>query len=186
MIIKVVLSTASIERVRILDLLLNAGGQLSTSQIEVSLNISKPTARRTMAEFKGLGIVDIIEGEYENSEIKIKLKSKFSWFLSSEFKALREDFTPNFENEIKSPSLLKEKYPPSDMEDHRYQNIDDKKIQQNLKAYECYYCSNFPSTTNKADYERHVVLNHHNKMAYPSKTDLEKNNLKPQGKRWEV
>ena len=97
LIIKVVLSTASIERVRILDLLLNAGGKLSTSQIEFSLNISKPTAKRTMAEFKGLGIVDLIEGENENSEKKIQLKSRFSWFLSSEFKALREDFTPDFE-----------------------------------------------------------------------------------------
>ena len=74
LLIKVVLSTASIERVRILDLLLNAGGQLSTSQIEFSLNISKPTAKRTMAEFKGLGIVDMLEGLYENSEVKIELK----------------------------------------------------------------------------------------------------------------
>jgi DNA-binding transcriptional ArsR family regulator len=114
LIIKVVLSNASIERVRILDLLLNAGGKLSTSEIEFSLNISKPTARRTMAEFKGLGIVDLIEGKYENSEIKIKLKPKFSWFLGSEFKALRDGFTPDFENDNKNNSLigLKEKCPP--------------------------------------------------------------------------
>jgi hypothetical protein len=113
LIIKVVLSTASIERVRILDLLLNTGGELSTSQIELFLNISKPTSRRTMAEFKGLGIVDLIEGEFENSEIKIKLKPKFSWFLSSEFKALREGFTPDYKNEDKIDLLaeLKEKYP---------------------------------------------------------------------------
>ena len=76
LIIKVVLSTASIERVRILDLLLNAGGRLSTSQIEFSLNISKPTAKRTMAEFKGLGIVDLIEGENENSENNNTIKTE--------------------------------------------------------------------------------------------------------------
>ena len=71
---------------RILDLLLNAGGQLSASQIEVSLNISKPTVKRTMAEFKGLGIVDMIEDEHEYSETKIKLKPKFSWFLAQNLK----------------------------------------------------------------------------------------------------
>jgi hypothetical protein len=114
LVIKVVLSTASIERVRILDLLLNAKGKLSTSQIEYSLNISPPTAKRTMAEFKGLGIVDMTEGEYENSEKTIELKPKFSWFLSQEFKALRKEYTPDFENDDKKDisMMLQEKIPP--------------------------------------------------------------------------
>jgi len=48
-----------------------------------------------------------------------------------------------------------------------------------------YYCKNFQPTTNQREYEKHVVLYHTNKPAYPSKADLEKNNLKSQGKIWE-
>jgi hypothetical protein len=151
LIIKVVLTTASIERVRILDLLLNADGKLSTSQIEFSLNISKPTAKRTMAEFKGLGIVDLIEGEYENSEKIIHLKEKFSWFLGSEFKSLREDFTPDFKNSSRQDLLdvLKEKYPFSTIDDFRYQNTDSqidvmpKKAEQNQESYIVIIVTNF-------------------------------------------
>ena len=58
-----------------------------------------------MAEIKGLGILDLIEGEQENTKIKIKLKDKFSWFSSSEFKALREFFKPDFENDDKTDLL---------------------------------------------------------------------------------
>ena len=101
-----VLSIASIERVRILDLLLNAGGRLSAFQIEYSLNISKPTAKRTKVEFKGFGIVDLIEGEYENSEKTIQLKPKFSWFLSKESKSLRDDFAPVLNIDYKKGSLI--------------------------------------------------------------------------------
>jgi hypothetical protein len=118
LVVKAVLSTASMERVRILDLLLNAGGKLSASQIEYSLNISKPTAKRTMAEFKGLEIVDLIDGENINSEKTIQLKTEFSWFLSKEFKALRNGFKfdletdkNNKDNPDFSPLLLQEKYP---------------------------------------------------------------------------
>ena len=48
--------------------------------------------------------------------------------------------------------------------------------------FECYYCDKFLATTNQTDYEKHVVLNHNNKSAYPSKADLLNNNIKPQGK----
>jgi hypothetical protein len=46
-----------------------------------------------------------------------------------------------------------------------------------------YYCSNFSSSSNETDYERHIILNHNHKIAYPSKTCVEKHNLKPQGKK---
>jgi hypothetical protein len=48
LIIKVVLSTASIERVTIFDLLLAYRGAMTTTQIADSLNMSKPTALKTM------------------------------------------------------------------------------------------------------------------------------------------
>jgi hypothetical protein len=52
--------------------------------------------------------------------------------------------------------------------------------------FECYHCGNFQSTDNK-DYERHVVLNHPSKPAYPCKMDLERHpGMKAQGKSWEI
>ena len=41
---------------------------------------------------------------------------------------------------------------------------------------------NLNPTGNKDDYEKHIVLSHDGKLAYPSKVDLERNNLKPQGR----
>ena len=53
------------------------------------------------------------------------------------------------------------------------------------KSYECYYCDKFVPTNNRNDYEKHIVLSHDGKLAYPSLLDLKKHNLKPQGKSWE-
>ena len=58
MIINVVLSTASKERVTIFDLLLAHNGKLTASKIEKSLNMAPPTARRTMLELWVLRLVD--------------------------------------------------------------------------------------------------------------------------------
>jgi hypothetical protein len=51
---------------------------------------------------------------------------------------------------------------------------------------ECYYCDEFAPTDNKDDYEKHVSLSHGGKLACPLLSDLEKNNLKPKGKKWEI
>jgi replicative DNA helicase Mcm len=59
-------------------------------------------------------------------------------------------------------------------------------IESKKESYECYYCNKFSSTTNESEYEKHVVLSHNNKPSYPSMADLEKNNLKPKGKSWEI
>jgi len=47
------------ERVRIFELLLAFGGTLTSRQIVDYLNTSGTTAKRTMAEFKTIGIVNI-------------------------------------------------------------------------------------------------------------------------------
>ena len=96
LVIKVVLSTGSIERVLILDLLIAHQGSLTTSQITTSMSISNNTAKRTMTEFKGLELVtmDRTDPTKSNSEYKITLNPKFSWFLNDEFKKLREEFKP--------------------------------------------------------------------------------------------
>ena len=96
LVIKVVLSTGSIERVLILDLLIAHQGSLTTSQIITSMNIANNTAKRTMTEFKGLELVTMerTNPTKSNSEYKIRLNPKFSWFLGDEFKKLREEFKP--------------------------------------------------------------------------------------------
>jgi DNA-binding MarR family transcriptional regulator len=90
-VIKVVLSTASIERSTIFDILIANKGSLTTSEITASLNITAHTAHRTMTELSALGLVDVSKlTDKQNSEKKITLKDEFSWFLSEEFQALRE------------------------------------------------------------------------------------------------
>lgn len=88
LVIKVVLSTASIERVLILDLLIAYKGTLTTSQITKNMNISNNTAKYTMTQFKGLELVTMertTTTNTSNSEYKITLNSKFHWFLTEEF-----------------------------------------------------------------------------------------------------
>jgi hypothetical protein len=93
-VVKTVLSTAQIDRVKIFSLLLaNKGRSLSTSRITLSLNISPQTARRKMTEFKAIGLVDE-EDSCSNHELSIRLKPEFDWFLSEEFNQIREDFEP--------------------------------------------------------------------------------------------
>jgi hypothetical protein len=117
-IIKTVLSTAQIERVSLFSLLIANNGKLTTSQITEFLNISKPTALRTMSEFKAIGLVEEQEFLVNGNKIKqIVLDSKFSWFLSGEFEKLRDDFTPTDNREYindnkKEDQGCKEKSPP--------------------------------------------------------------------------
>ena len=107
MVIHAVLSTATIERVRLLDLLIEHKGILTTSLICESLLTSPPTARRTMTELKASKLVDEITGPDYNAEMKIQLKSKFAWFLTDEFaklkgRALKEIYPPRTHEEKQS------------------------------------------------------------------------------------
>ena len=88
--IRTVLSTASIERVAVFDLLISHNGKLVTSVITSSLNTTNPTARRTMTELKALGLVEMNSDGNDNSEKKIELKQEFSWFLSGEAKMVTQ------------------------------------------------------------------------------------------------
>ena len=100
---KTVLSTARIERVKTLIALLDTGNDwISTKDLADRLNVSRSTAFRLMVEFKAIELGDIEETndiEYtENNNpatIRIlRLKKDFEWFLSAEFKWLRDDFNP--------------------------------------------------------------------------------------------
>jgi hypothetical protein len=93
-VIKVVLSTASIERVAVFDLLLAHGGKLQTPVIEESLNVTSPTALRTMTEFKAIGLVDSNKNNGSSHVNEINLKPEFNWFLTPEFRKLRDGYKP--------------------------------------------------------------------------------------------
>ena len=92
--------------------------------------------------------------------------------------------TKYFNNYIEESSIVKQ------IKDSEIGNRDEAKEQSQQeaikKSYECYYCDKFDPTGNRDDYEKHIVLSHDRKLAYPSKADLERNNLKPQGTEWEI
>jgi predicted DNA-binding transcriptional regulator len=95
LLINVVLSTASMERVRIFDLLLEFGGRLTTTEIEQPLNVSDKTAKRTMAELKAIELVSVEEVKTDHGgspESQIKLFDQFKWCLSPEFTELKAQF----------------------------------------------------------------------------------------------
>ena len=58
-------------------------------------------------------------------------------------------------------------------------------VEQNNLAFSCYYYSNF-QTNVKGDYERHVIIVHPKKPAYPSNPDLKRLEIEAKGKEWEI
>ena len=103
-VVKTVLSTSRIERVKAFIALLDAGkGWISREDLADSLNISPSTAYRLMIELMAIGLVDVeLTNEIiytknnhpANVRIMFLKKDKFEWFLSKEFKQLRDNFTP--------------------------------------------------------------------------------------------
>lgn len=103
LLIKVVLSTASKERVILFDHLLENDGKLDTLNIKEHMVISKNTALKTMAEFVFLQLVDRIDMQNSNPNdhktFQIRLKDEFNWFLTPEFKKLRQNFGKEYHEE---------------------------------------------------------------------------------------
>jgi hypothetical protein len=96
-VVKTVLSTAMIERVGALNLLINNGGRASTDDVMDYLHVTRPTALRTMTELRVIQLVDEFEvfDEPKNNWIKhTQLKEEFNWFLTPQFDGLREGFQP--------------------------------------------------------------------------------------------
>lgn len=91
---KVVFSTASLERVRIFELLLEHAGKLTTTEITDSLKIVGNTAKRIMAEFRAIGLVTvgdikITKGQATVTEKQISLHEDFHWTLEKDFSDVR-------------------------------------------------------------------------------------------------
>ena len=114
LLIKVVLSTASKERVILFDHLLENNGQLDTLSIADHLIVAKKTALKTMTELVILGVVNRLDMENDdldktNKAFQIQLKDEFNWFLSDEFKRLRENFGKEYYNEYISSKQQQQK-----------------------------------------------------------------------------
>ena len=113
MIINVVLSTASKERVTIFDLVLAYNGKITASEISTSLNMSLPTARRIMLELWVLRLVDKDRPEDNTSAEQISLRPHFSWFITEDFRRLRDDHKRSQGDSSKTNEELKENLPLS-------------------------------------------------------------------------
>lgn len=169
LVIKVVLSTGSIERVLVLDFLIANKGSLTTSQITTSMRIANNTAKRTMTEFKGLELVTMERTSIENSnsEYKITLNPKFNWFLTDEFKKLRDNFKPaDNKDYLKSQ---KKSNPNSDL-------TTDNNTTQNNNGNESQFCydENTPCVTQKIDIENNNNYN----ISYKSSININENSEK--------
>ena len=152
LIIKVVFSTASMERVRIFELLIEHKGRLTTSLITKSLNTSNNTAKRTMAEFHALGLVDLgdIKSQHGEPEKEITLKDEFRWFLSDEFNTVRKN-TPVSD----------------DVNDDVNENYDDETIAEAIEL----------ASTTSIDPAKYICPNC-NQEQYKNCTNLHKNSCK--------
>lgn len=105
LLIKVVLSTASKDRVILFDHLLKNNGLLYTSEIKDSMLISKKTALKTMESFVFLQLVERTDTQNttfnpnDRKPFQIRLLDEFKWFLTDEFKKLRENFGEEYHDE---------------------------------------------------------------------------------------
>ena len=197
--IKVVLSTASIDRVNIFDLLIQHKGALTTKMITESLNISAPTVYKTMVELKAVGLVDMKEVETETEQKQITLKEDFNWFLEDEFSKLREGFIPTDNtDEMKSEqqegedddSSLKEKKPL--ITTSLKKNLPLTRAEQKTGYYDCYECKKinhgipFYQTDSLSNYQNHWINSGHPGPCRPGLADIEKHGWERQYKEWEI
>jgi hypothetical protein len=84
---------------------------MTATQIADSLNISQPTALRTMTELKALGLVEMVNGN-SNTSAKITLDPQFNWMFDEQFLELRNGFVPSDNSEYVKKER-KEKLPSS-------------------------------------------------------------------------
>jgi hypothetical protein len=185
--VKVVLSTASLDRVNIFDLLIAHKGTLTTSIITESLNNSPHTAHRIMTELKAIGLVDMKDSETKTEEKEITLKADFKWFLDEEFSKLREGFIPTDNTEE-----MKEYNNDSRSEGEEGEASFEEKNPLITYAYNCYECAKINhgtpvfQTNSESDYAKHWVKSGHKGPYKPGLADLALHGWEPQDKEWEI
>lgn len=57
--------------------------------------------------------------------------------------------------------------------------------QSSSSLFRCYHCDTF-QTNDEDQYKSHNAIKHYSRPIFPTKVDLEKHKLKPQGKSWEI
>jgi hypothetical protein len=177
--IKVVLSTASIDRTNIFRLLIANNGILTTTRITESLNTSPHTAHRIMAELKAVELVDLKDTDTETEQKQITLKQEFDWFLDDEFNTLLEGFKPSDNSEFVKAFCkrynisFEEKIPPC----NTYICYECKKVNHGTAVYQ---------TDSLSDYQKHWISSGHKGPCYPSLVDIQYHGWEPQGKEWET
>ncbi len=79
---KVVLSSASKERVELIKLLIENNGELTSSQLAECRKVSKMTALKIMKQLEILGLVDSVKVSGTTKDfLAIRLKEQFRWIL---------------------------------------------------------------------------------------------------------
>ena len=197
------LSTASMERVRVFELLIHHNGSLDTSTICESLRVAKPTALRTMTELMATGLVSMENGDYQ-TQASITLDSNYDWFLTPEFQRIqqcKEKYPPQRSTGQDTPddtilnegidSSLSSENPfregkislhsiTSDVVEKR-RELPKKPIEQwtstDFVLNACLYCLKNggykgPPIPSPDEYERHIVVKHPSKPAYPGPADI--------------
>jgi hypothetical protein len=194
-IIKTVFSTASLERVRIFELLLEFEGKLTTSEIVESLNISDDTAKRTMTELQAIGLVNqySFQGPHGGEPQKrIKLVDKFDWFLGEEFIMLRDSH-----HSQKSPCVFNQNngYDRRLLFNSILPRIDTHTtifMSSGKYDFTCYQCKKVNhgkpvyQTNSLSDYQKHWMISGHKGPCQPSLVDIQYHGWEPQGKDWET
>jgi len=90
-VLKVALSSASLERTKLLKKLIGNDGELITEDVIHGLNCSRPTALKQMEMFQHLEIAEEVSPDnldVGRSEKVIKLTDSFSWLIGDRFKKL--------------------------------------------------------------------------------------------------
>ena len=86
--LRVALDSAQLNRIKLLKAVLRNGGELSTSQVEHEMAVSKPMALKYMRELAALRVCQLKDYNGRGSEKTLTLHYDFEWFNSEEFQAL--------------------------------------------------------------------------------------------------
>jgi hypothetical protein len=106
------------------------------------------------------------------------------YFELSHSDKFQEEYPQNGKIASESQRNQQQDVKSSELHEEQSKNIFRSDNRNNL-IYSCYHCSDL-QTDNAQDYERHVIMNHYGKPAYPSKIEIEQYGIKAQGKDWET
>lgn len=92
LVIELAIDSAPPIRTRLFREIINHGGKMTTTQVEMRLNCSKPIALKEMKTLEALGVCKLIHspnGSVGKPEIRIEFQTDFEWFLSDECYRIR-------------------------------------------------------------------------------------------------